>query len=114
MIRRYTSERRGRHPVQLDQNRGRRDHLSLSEDGVVVTPGVLDHLVCIGCDSSSVHSPKEVHEMGSVAAEGRVDSHIAVASTVQLSYLLFTVPLSLRRLLLTLELFRLDARQETL
>jgi hypothetical protein len=40
--------------------------------------------------------------------------HVAVASAVQLSYLLFAVPLSFRRLLLTLELFRLHASWKTL
>lgn len=52
--------------------------------------------------------------MGSVASKGRVYLHVAVASTVQLSYLLLTVPLSFSHLLLTLKLFRLNASQETL
>jgi hypothetical protein len=105
---------RGRHLIKLDQNLCGRDHLSFSEDGVVVASGLLDQLALIRGDSSFVHSPQEVHELGSVAPEGGVDLHVAAASAVQLSYLLLTVPLSFDRLLLTLKLFRLDASQEPL
>ncbi|CAL9274070.1 hypothetical protein SUDANB5_02538 [Streptomyces sp. SudanB5_2050] len=52
--------------------------------------------------------------MGSVTPEGRVDLHVAVTATIQLCYLLLTMPLSLGRLLLARELLRLDASHVTL
>lgn len=52
--------------------------------------------------------------MGSVTPERCVDLHVAIATTVQLCYLLLTMPLSFGRLLLTRELLRLDASHVTL